>query len=290
MMPFTAGRIVAQALSVASLLVTFGVSVTVLIVALSHRQTTRRHMKQGAIVATVYCLLSLPGMFASAFWLDPARVMPSIDPRFGLILRAAIVVGSVAGALLAATLMVVKIPVAVMIARGRPSFPLLLRQDRPWKGWWLAAGLGVVAAVASTLGFRLLGVQLSEDLRRALQVFRDVDWKAPSVLLGIGLPTALAAAIGEEVFYRGIIQAWLARKLAGVRWGVAASIVITTALWAMAHSLNTDSMNSKLGQIVALGLAFGAIARRYGVEASTIAHLSLNLVVVILSLLLPAQP
>jgi membrane protease YdiL (CAAX protease family) len=166
----------------------------------------------------------------------------------------------------------------------------LLGQDRPLRGWAGAAAVGALGGVVSVYAFRFLGVRESDDVQRIYQLFPSLDWRSPAVQLGIGLPSALAAAVSEEVFYRGIIQPWLARRFGNLTVGVVLAIAITTALWTATHSLNTDHIALKLGQIAVLGVLFGLMARRRGVETSMVAHLCLNLLAVLCNAVLPNRP
>jgi membrane protease YdiL (CAAX protease family) len=94
-------------------------------------------------------------------------------------------------------------------------------------------------------------------------------------------PALIAAAVYEEILYRGVLQAWLVRWLGESSGRVAASMAITSIVWALAHAGNADPMLPKLIQVMLLGFLFGGIARRYSVEASILAHTSLNVVAAI---------
>ena len=90
----------------------------------------------------------------------------------------------------------------------------------------------------------------------------------------------LLAAVTEELLFRGLVQGWLTRWLGGSRRAVVLAVGVSAALWALAHWGNTDHPGLKLLQIFLVGLGLGALARRYSVEASIVAHAAFNLVAV----------
>ncbi len=49
-----------------------------------------------------------------------------------------------------------------------------------------------------------------------------------------------------------------------------------SGVWAIGHAANTDAVVFKLSQIFVFDLLFGWMTRRYSVETSIVAHLSLN--------------
>ncbi|HHO54268.1 MAG TPA: CPBP family intramembrane metalloprotease, partial [Deltaproteobacteria bacterium] len=145
-----------------------------------------------------------------------------------------------------------------------------------------ALALGLVLGLLSTALVWALGIEVSELVSRQADLFPGISMDDPRVLLGVGLPSALSAAISEELLFRGVVQRWLSRW-----WGPAVSIGITSGIWALGHAANTDALLLKMVQIGALGVVFGVLARRHGVEASLVAHLGLNTAAALAVVVLP---
>ena len=97
----------------------------------------------------------------------------------------------------------------------------------------------------------------------------------------------IAAAIMEEILFRGLLQTWLVRIFGPGPASVAAAIVLTSLVWAIAHAANATPMLPKLLQVFVLGLLLGALVRRYDVEACIVAHATLNVVAVLVHLVHP---
>ena len=96
------------------------------------------------------------------------------------------------------------------------------------------------------------------------------------ILTPLTLVVILEFAFVEELIFRLGIQNYLGAKLIKRRYGYASAIVLTAALWSMAHvgSLNPDWV--KLAQIFPLGLALGWLYRRQGTESTIMAHALFN--------------
>lgn len=264
--------------------------ITVLVVAIVRWGDTRPRLGTGIKLASVFLALSLPGAIAVLLFLDLSQVLPPRLPR--VVYR----LGSLAGALnlllllLSAAHLVLEVAVADMAVPGRRPFPFASKGGRRFAGWTLGALVGIVGAVVSAVILYRLHVRQGEAIDimfRMLPKLREYSSLRISLLF---LPTALAAAVAEEVLYRGVLQAWLIRWLGATRSGVAVGIAVTSFLWALPHIPNTDSVVAKLTQVFILGLLFGWLARRYSVEASMVAHLCLNLSSVIVWLPMMMAP
>jgi membrane protease YdiL (CAAX protease family) len=191
-------------------------------------------------------------------------------------------------AILAFTISVIKIPWYMLVYHaavsqwerfGPDPFPLLQRsRPAPWAAIGRAAAFGVAAGVLSVVVFRLIGVGQSD-------ILKQYDSLAPSggkAMLLARLPMAAlfgtAAALGEELTYRGVLYGWLLRLVGREgRSGVALAAVATSLLWAVAHAPNTDLPLVKCAQIFVLGLFFCEFARRWCLEAAMAAHVGVNL-------------
>jgi hypothetical protein len=100
----------------------------------------------------------------------------------------------------------------------------------------------------------------------------------------IGALAVLTFAFVEEIVFRLGIQNFLAKHFKwegrNYRW----AILLTTIIWSIAHFGVMSPEWVKMLQVFPVGLAFGWLFQRYGVESSIIAHGLFNVV-----LLIPAQ-
>jgi membrane protease YdiL (CAAX protease family) len=90
---------------------------------------------------------------------------------------------------------------------------------------------------------------------------------------GYLLTVVNGAPVLEEVFYRGCLQAWLARRLPAP-----ASVVAATAVFTAAHGMGSGAYNSvQLVSVAITGLTFGVLYHRSGSLIPDIAaHMALN--------------
>ena len=78
------------------------------------------------------------------------------------------------------------------------------------------------------------------------------------------------------------IQSYLAKqlRLTGGRYWIA--IVLSSALWSLAHANILNPAWVKIVQVFPLGLALGYLMRRYGLEACLLAHGGFNVAMMFL--------
>ena len=107
---------------------------------------------------------------------------------------------------------------------------------------------------------------------------QNVPSSDAQVLTPLTLVVILESAFVEELLFRLGIQNYLGAKLIKKRYGYAIAIVVTAALWTMAHAGSLTPAWVKLAQIFPLGLALGWLYRRQGTESAIMAHALFNLV------------
>jgi hypothetical protein len=100
----------------------------------------------------------------------------------------------------------------------------------------------------------------------------------------IGAIAVLAFAFSEEIVFRLGIQNFLAKHFKWEGRDYWWAILMTTIIWSIGHVGMMSPDWVKMVQIFPVGLAFGWLFRRYGVESSIIAHGLFNVV-----LLIPGQ-
>ncbi|RKU26792.1 hypothetical protein C6499_12660 [Candidatus Poribacteria bacterium] len=111
--------------------------------------------------------------------------------------------------------------------------------------------------------------QLSKDQGARLGISSE-----PTVLTALVL---IAFAFGEEILFRLGIQNYLAQQFRrnGNKYWVA--VVLTSAIWALAHANILTPEWVKIVQIFPLGIALGFLFKKYGLESCIFAHGIFNL-------------
>ncbi|HEX8432414.1 MAG TPA: CPBP family intramembrane glutamic endopeptidase [Longimicrobium sp.] len=145
------------------------------------------------------------------------------------------------------------------------------------------AGAGRVVAAATTLlvaeiGLGLLTLHMGVKSPDSTDVFTDYAKQAWG-WLPVMLALVMVAPIIEEIGFRG----WMQRRLEGA-WGAAAAIIVTAAVFSLAHWEAVGFLNRFV-----FGVAAGFIAFRAGsVWLSALFHAVSNFVVGLLILFAPA--
>ena len=169
---------------------------------------------------------------------------------------------------------------------GLPGYVLLMRRDpRAWPGIWLGVVLGTVSAVISVAVMVWLGTGVGPLLDESMFMFQGVEDLAWPMSILIFSLAVLGPAITEELTFRGLMLGFFFRISKHNRIAMALSIVVVSILWSLLHVPNTDMPFVKCTQIFLIGLIFGELARRRGIEAAIAGHVALNLVAVGLSVL-----
>lgn len=160
--------------------------------------------------------------------------------------------------------------VALAVARLRSRSPLASLGGRPaGRPNWIAAGLAAGVLLALPAAW-LLGARLPTDPASA------VLWVPGSVLAFAA--AASAAALSEEVFWRGLVFEVVASRL-GACWAVVATAVPFTA----AHWVSREEHPWALGVVAVLAAALGLLRARTGSLVPGVAlHAGYNLALVLL--------
>jgi membrane protease YdiL (CAAX protease family) len=98
---------------------------------------------------------------------------------------------------------------------------------------------------------------------------------------------AVAAAVTEELIFRGGILGVFLRITRNQTLFAWFFITAVAFLWALLHIPNTDHPFLKVVQIFTFGIVLGAMTRRWGIGSAISAHVSLNACAVILSIFIP---
>jgi len=260
--------------------VTFGVALAAFVATLVHWAQLRPHFFSGLKVGALVTVFAVPGSIASFVYFDPSavglnqatRLAPELAQSF---VWGGLVLGTGLGLVIAFFYPGLQIAVTELAAPGQ--FPLLLKGDTSFRGWHLSVAVGALAAVATLFLFKLLGIDESETVKQMAKLMPGLREAPAATRLAFGLPAVVGAAISEELLFRGVILSWLTRWFGGGRGAAIGSTILVALVWALAHVANTSVIAPKLVQIFLLGLFFGWVARRHGVEASIAGHVSLNI-------------
>ena len=174
---------------------------------------------------------------------------------------------------------------------GHPDLALAKRSLpgswAPRRANWPALIVSVAAVTGSCVMFSyvLFGLTKPTASKTVVELF-EVDLAQSGVggEASAALTLAvLAAAWIEEVIFRLGIQSFLARhfKLRGGRYWFA--ILITAALWTLAHFGAMEPNWVKLAQIFPLGVGLGMLLWQYGVEACILTHGAFNVAMMLLA-------
>jgi membrane protease YdiL (CAAX protease family) len=157
---------------------------------------------------------------------------------------------------------------------------------RPWRvGLWPALGAGV-----ATFGFVVAIEPWEESLfpHASSQRLWEEGLRRAGPLVGlVAVPAnGIIGPVVEEFAWRGYIQS---RMVLGL--GTPAGVVVTALLAAAKHVV-VDSSLDRVVTLIVGALVLGVVGARWGTQASTVAHVTLNtigtLVVVVLVPLFPS--
>ncbi len=163
----------------------------------------------------------------------------------------------------AAYLVVIAYMVWLVRTRGRPFWPAIGWKwpHATWFGWM---ALGVALALLVQGASALLPIPKSLPIDR---YFRDT--LGAYLMAGFGLS---AAPLVEELFFRGFLYPAVARK-----WGLAAGVVVTSALFASIHASQLAQAWAPLLLLFFVGVALTvARARTHSVATTFLVHVGYN--------------
>ncbi|MGI9103418.1 MAG: CPBP family intramembrane glutamic endopeptidase [Terriglobales bacterium] len=164
---------------------------------------------------------------------------------------------------LAAYLVVIAYMVFLLHSRGR-TFWREIQWNWPGITWLAYAALGVALAIVVQTGSALLPVPKSLPIDR---YFRDMAGAYLMAAFG-----TTVAPLMEELFFRGFLYPSLARK-----WGVLASIIVTSAGFALIHTSQLASAWAPLLLLFIVGLVLTSVrARTSSVASSFMMHVGYN--------------
>jgi membrane protease YdiL (CAAX protease family) len=248
--------------------------VAVPIVAWRARPLPEGTLRQGAAFAILVLALQLPALVVYPLYYDPGPLLedelaPPLVHALSPDLAWAMFSAGLGSAALLAAWRVLVWPVATVM-HERPAFPWLRRgEGRPW-GSALALGLGLgLLGVALDLVF---GGGPDTIAREAPDLFPGLPDSWPT-RLALGATGGVAAALSEELLFRGVLQRALLRWLP-----VAGAIALAAGVAACGHALTPHLPWLDVVRAGGFATALGVLAHRHGLECSLLAHTVLAMV------------
>ena len=239
-----------------------GVYLAVIVAAIRSWKETRAVWRPGLYLAGGAALLAIPNKVVGAMYTDVSAMIPFLPAQDQSPVEALIVAmpGMLFGVGISIMLGGAFYALALRLGSGQASpFPFLRGEDQPTRGWGIALALGVGAGLLSTALFRLMEIEAGELMELAENLTPGLDRGAWWFNWLVVLPWTLAAAIEEELLFRGVVQRFLARWFGRGELGGWAAIVLTSLFWAALHAPNTSAMGFKLGGFDAQKVRLGRV-------------------------------
>lgn len=250
-----------------------------------NRRSIASHRRLVVSVAGVVFALSIPGVVARAWFVDPRTVLEGAGQ--GVPFPASFLwTGALLGLLAGLGLQVLHGiwsglqagAAAGEWARAAPGRSLFrFEGSRRWHRLGASLLLGAALGAVSAPVFQLQGVKAGPDLEQIAATFPGLAAQPMAFQTLLSLAMGCAAAVTKEVTFRGLLLGFLLATLGRRRWGPAAAGLVTALVWAAMHLGMTDAPLLKAGQITLVGLLLAELTRRWGLGAAVATHLGLNL-------------
>jgi len=255
-------------------LVVVGLFVAVPLVAWRARPLPARSLREGAACAALVWALQLPGLVVYARYYDAGPLLqdefaPPFVDALAPDLAWAMLAAGLTSALIMGIWRVFAWPVAIVV-HETVAFPFVRGGEaRPW-GSALALGLGLgLMGVALSIG---LGPGPDSIAAEAPDLFPGLPDSWPT-RLALGATGGVAAAMSEELLFRGILQRALLRRMPA-----AGAVALAATVVACGHALTPHLPWVDMLRAGMFAAAFGALAHRHGLESSLLAHIVMALV------------
>lgn len=140
----------------------------------------------------------------------------------------------------------------------------------------------ITSVLFSVILFKITLPNPSEAIRSILgEDSSQINKVTPTLPL---ICLVLSAVITEELVFRFVIQNYIAKvfKLNNNKYWLA--IIFSAFLWAIAHGNTLDPEWIKFAQIFPIGLALGALYKKFGLECCIFAHGGFNIIMMFIGL------
>ena len=243
--------------------------------AIVNRQQIKKHWKPGLVLSSTIMAMLIPSVIFGIVHLDRS----SIDEGILILLIVGIFIGVIIQILKLGWHMIIFVVGEAEWKKTEWGLDLTDEEKRSptWRQLVGPFMIGVAAAVVSTVVFYFMDVKEGE-LMVIIQKFFPTAATAPAI---VSVPVTclfmMAAAISEELSYRGGILAFILRITRKNRLLTWIGILLLNLPWALAHIPNTNHPPAKVAQMMILGVIFTYLAKHRSMRAAIAAHIGLNL-------------
>lgn len=285
---FSIGKII-------QLLLMYGINVSVfvfiVVLASINLRTFKQHYKIGLLMGTIVFFLLIPGLIFNLLYLDPTVLLSKIENSStnNQFMTYCVYAGMFFGVLISIIQigwhMIVYHVGATEWDKIRPNaLPLLSKHKNiPWRQIMAGAAFGVIAGSLSHVIFLLFKIEAGDSLKQLLSMFPRAHEASPFLRIPIIAMTFTAAAITEELVFRGGLFAFLLRLSKNNRIAIISSIILVSLLWSLLHLANASMPLIKCLQIFVISIGLCEFARRSCLESAIAGHIALNLSALALS-------
>lgn len=164
------------------------------------------------------------------------------------------------------------------------EMPREVNRDIEWKRLITWTIITIVGAIAySMILFKITSPEASDALKNIIERSGDLKDIATKDIWYAGV-FVFVMGINEELMFRLAIQNYFAKKfkLQDKKYWIA--IVFASIIWALGHANTLNPEWVKFAQIFPLGIAFGFLFKRFGLESAMLAHGLFNIIMMILQL------
>lgn len=256
--------------------------------AFSYRLVART-WNRGLLFGAVVSVLWLPLALLAVFGVDLKAIQADLSYGAEIFIRFFLVFLVLIGLVVLVPLRAAYYHVAKSewsLLRG--DFDLALLGPRRSRLLGISVGMaaGLVNLIVALVVFHYFQVKEPLD-PEFTRLFPGYAQMSPAVL---AVPLAcfvVAAAVVEELIFRGGILGFLlriSRNNTALAW---VFITFVAFIWALLHYPNTNSPVLKIMQIFTLGIALGATTRQWGLSSAIAGHVTLNIGAVIANIVFP---
>lgn len=238
-----------------------------------NRQLLKPHYKIGLLLAATIFACKAPGIIYNLL-----KISEILGDRLTVQMKIGFALGFGFEFLLMGWYATIYAVGAHLWLKARPvcSYFDIKKTPQYLQPYLVPATIGVAAGILSVVILKATGVESQGKILNNLANPAVTPALFPGVILMI--LTLTAAAMAEEITFRGGIIAYLIWKFRNNTFGQAASVAVVSLAWALMHLSNTSSPGIKISQIFLIGILFFEIARRYGLKGSITAHVCFNII------------
>lgn len=151
------------------------------------------------------------------------------------------------------------------------------------KNYILSTVLVIAGAVIFSYAlFKITSPSASENIKRLVESESNIILKVKEPNINIVF-AMIGVAVAEELVFRFIFPNLIAVRfdISGKKYWI--PIIISSFFWTISHAGILNPEWVKFAQIFPIGLAFGWLCRKHGLESSIFAHAGFNIIMIFIS-------